>query len=185
MGGLNYTSGAVTSKLSWTNARVCVHAKLPGFNSMYARGIWPAHWLLPADKSCWPDHGEIDIMEMINGDGNVHGTYHWNPDYPNTQCNYKDGSAGGYTSLSGNSWASEYHEYATEWGRDYVTFLLDGKVYVNITAESHNPPPQFPSVPMYLILNTAVGGPWPGPPNDHTQFPTYHYIDTVTVATKA
>ena len=45
-------------------------------------GMWPAHWMMPNDSSCWPDHGEIDIMEMINGDGSSHATYHWNKKFP-------------------------------------------------------------------------------------------------------
>ena len=32
------------------------------------------------------EQGEIDIMEMINGDGILHGTYHWDPDYPEKNC---------------------------------------------------------------------------------------------------
>ena len=33
-----------------------------------------------------------------------------------------------------------------------------------------------------MILNTAVGGPWPGEPDAQTKFPLYHYIDYVHVA---
>ena len=68
----NLTSGAVFSqhKQAWKGpTRVCVRAKLPGAPQGKGAGIWPAHWLMPNDKSCWPCHGEIDIMEMINGDG--------------------------------------------------------------------------------------------------------------------
>ena len=42
--------------------------------------------------------------------------------------------------------------------------------------------PEFYDVPYYMILNTAVGGPWPGEPNAQTKFPLYHYIDYVHVA---
>ena len=41
------------------------------------QGIWPAHWMMPDNKACWPSNGEIDIMEMVNGDGITHATYHW------------------------------------------------------------------------------------------------------------
>jgi len=180
----NYTSGAVTSqnKKYWKNARVCVRALLPGGPAAEDQGIWPAHWLLPNDNSCWPDHGEIDILEMINGDGDVHGTYHWNSDYPKTSCNYHDTGFGKDTKLA--DWSSNYHEYSAEWSDTYVAFLLDSKVYNNVTHSSNNPPPEFPVSPMYVLLNTAVGGPWPGPPNANTHFPTYHYIDYVEVAVR-
>ena len=34
----------------------------------------------------------------------------------------------------------------------------------------------------YLILNTAVGGGWPGPPSAATVFPALHAIDYVRVS---
>ena len=27
--------------------------------------------------ACRPSNGEIDIMEMVDGDGTTHTTYHW------------------------------------------------------------------------------------------------------------
>ena len=51
-----------------------------------AQGIWPAHWMMPDVEACWPDVGEMDILEMINGDGRVHATYHWEANYPAKNC---------------------------------------------------------------------------------------------------
>ena len=51
-----------------------------------AQGIWPAHWMMPDVEACWPDLGEMDILEMINGDGRVHATYHWEANYPAKNC---------------------------------------------------------------------------------------------------
>ena len=39
----------------------------------------------------------------------------------------------------------------------------------------------FWDTPYYIILNTAVGGPWPKPPTASTIFPTYHIVDSVRV----
>jgi len=39
-------------------------------------------------------------------------------------------------------------------------------------------------MPFYLILNTAIGGSWPGDPNASTVFPVYHTIDYVKVVTE-
>jgi len=109
------------NKKSWKNARICVYAKLPGGSAATGQGIWPAHWLMPNDNSCWPDHGEVDIMEMINGDGQIHGTFHWNSDYPKTPCNYKNAQVGQFTKTT--DWADNFHEYSTEWSESYVTFF--------------------------------------------------------------
>ena len=61
--GHNFTSGAVNTqwKAAWADTpryRLCVSAKLPGGGGGGAgTGIWPAHWMMPNDHSCWPDEG--------------------------------------------------------------------------------------------------------------------------------
>ena len=35
--------------------------------------------------------------------------------------------------------------------------------------------------PFFFILNVAVGGNWPGPPNDETQFPQKMHVDYIRV----
>ena len=207
----NLTSGAISSqhKLSFPGpTRVCVRAKLPGGGGR-GRGIWPAHWLMPNDNSCWPCHGEIDIMEMINGDGTLHGTYHW---CVNQTCSKKPyhKHSGGTLPLTDQDWSTTWHEYAVQYGtttdegkQHTILFAFDGVPYheINETALV------FPDVPYYAILNTAIGGPWASPPNTHleakgrrqasssfqhynhqvgmrhhTHFPTYHYVDWIRVA---
>ena len=71
-GWAKYTTGAVNSKdkrfFQATHAqpfRLCVSGKVPGGNGVGA-GLWPALWMMPNDKSCWPDHGEQDIFEMVS-----------------------------------------------------------------------------------------------------------------------
>ena len=46
-------------------------------------------------------------------------------------------------------------------------------------------PPIFWDAEWYLILNTAVGGGWPGLPSSATVFPAYHQIDYVRVSQRA
>ena len=43
-------------------------------------------------------------------------------------------------------------------------------------------PKQLPVNDHFMLLNSAVGGPWPGSPNAQTVFPAYHYIDFVRVS---
>mmetsp|Transcript_84606 Transcript_84606/g.192842 ORF Transcript_84606/g.192842 Transcript_84606/m.192842 type:complete len:218 (+) Transcript_84606:52-705(+) len=130
------TSGAVQTqgKVSWKGlTRVCVSAKLPG-TAKAGRGIWPAHWMMPDDVSKWPCHGEIDIMEMINGDGVSHGTYHWSP-----SCDTISKAASAGQIHVGDDWDSAWHEYAVEYdGKTHVTFAVDGKVIHTITHADKN-----------------------------------------------
>ena len=75
-GSANFTTGAVNTwgKAGWRASagafRVCVSARLPGVGSDgSSQGLWPAHWLMPHDDTCDPDEGEMDIMEMVDGNG--------------------------------------------------------------------------------------------------------------------
>ena len=181
--GFDFTSGAVQSqdkRFFAGPARVCVSASLPGggingtAGDGQGDGIWPAHWLMPNTDACWPTNGEIDIMEMINGDGLLHGTYHWSND---TVCGHNQG-AGNHTVLPPD-WATGFHEYAVEYSDNHVAFVVDGYTYSNVTQDDGA---VFFDVPWYVILNTAVGGPWPRPVGNETVLPTYHRIDYVRVS---
>jgi hypothetical protein len=97
---------------------------------------------------------QMDILEMINGDGFAHGTYHWNRLFPQSSCTGMQsavpclgwslcgvipGAVGGIGGGSGQDnsvtgqvavadWWTTYHEFASEWGPGYITFLVDGVV---------------------------------------------------------
>ena len=67
-GGKEYTSSRIITKnkKQFQYGRVDIRAALPK-----GQGIWPALWMLGAnyDTVNWPACGEIDIMEMIGGNG--------------------------------------------------------------------------------------------------------------------
>ena len=78
--GAPYTSARLTTqgKESFQYGRIDIRAKVP-----HGQGVWPALWMLGDNFSSagWPTCGEIDIMELIGGDGyndrTVYGTAHW------------------------------------------------------------------------------------------------------------
>jgi beta-glucanase (GH16 family) len=185
--GFNFTSGAITSKnkiLVGSPSRVCIAAKLPGLPGR-ADGMWPAHWMMPNDNSCWPDHGEIDIMEMINGDTLSHATYHWNKNVPKSNCSGDNTLLGDDKAVS--DWNSNFHEYAVERGETYIAFFIDSELLINVTNRRtikhlRKKPKVFPAVKYYIILNTAIGKPWAKEPTNSTIFPAYHIINYVKVA---
>ena len=187
--GFNYTTGAVNTskKRRWTYSpkfRLCVSAILPGGKGAKGQGIWPAHWMMPDTNACDPDQGEMDILEEISGQGVGYGTYHWETTYPKKNCSYPVGHERQYgTRHLPSDWNSNFHEYAVEHGETYVAYVYDKTVILNATKGS-SPPPLFWPQPFYLILNTAVGGSWPGSPNASTVWPAHHVIDFVRVTTK-
>jgi beta-glucanase (GH16 family) len=106
----------------------------------------------------------------------AHGTYHWQSDVPKKNCTYPVDHQEVTVSVKMAEWDTQYHEYAVEHGAGYVAFVYDGVVALNSSS------PMFWGVPFYVILNTAVGGGWPGEPTNATVFPTTHSIDYVRVA---
>jgi beta-glucanase (GH16 family) len=188
VGGYNYTSGSVQSQdlKYWEGpTRVCVSAKLPGGGGQ--NGVWPAIWMMPNTDACWPSNGEIDIMEMVNGDGTLHGTYHWQKEGNCGDEPIPHPSTGSITMDGG--FADDYHEYAVEYSADGIAWALDGVVFKTIVAGetvsnggTSGMPVEMFDVPYYIILNTALGGPWPEPVDDSAIFPMYHMIDYVRVS---
>ncbi|MCA9406307.1 MAG: family 16 glycosylhydrolase [Candidatus Omnitrophica bacterium] len=163
MGGRDYTSGLVETKGLYTQTYGFfeIRAKLPK-----GKGIWPAHWMMNA-VGTWPP--EIDIMELIGHEPNkVHMTNHWglHPD------NRMEGSH-----FTGPDFSEDFHTFGLQWEKGLLRWFVDGEERYSTTENVHD-------VPFYLILNTAVGGNWPGKPNATTEFPQYHYIDYVRVFKK-
>ncbi|MBU0633952.1 MAG: family 16 glycosylhydrolase [Candidatus Omnitrophica bacterium] len=161
--GKDYTSGLVDTKgrLAFQYGRVEIRAKLPK-----GQGIWPAEWLMP-ESGDWPP--EIDIVELLGHSSNtVHMSLHWGV-WPDKKCCGKI--------FQGPDFSQDFHIFALEWDENKITWFVDG-------IERHSIDHDIPREPFYLILNTAVGGEWPGNPNSRTTFPQYHTIDYVRVYAK-
>jgi beta-glucanase (GH16 family) len=115
-----------------------------------------------------PWYTEIDIMEFLGHETNVaYGTLHYH-----TFEGEKKSSSG---TLKGDvDLSKDFHVYALEWDPDEIRWYVDGR-QVHATKEG------VPHAPHYLILNTAVGGSWPGNPDETTVFPQLHDVDYVRV----
>ena len=168
--GKQYTSARLETKRKFSQQYGLfeIRAKLPK-----TQGIWPAHWLMPA-SGAWPP--EIDIMELLGHQPQkVYFTFHWG-----TSSNHKS-KGGNYTAPVDLS--LDFHTYALEWNENELIWYLDGVQRYRVTRlQSSN---SLPAEPFYIILNTAVGGDWPGKPDASTVFPQYHYVDYVRVYQKA
>jgi beta-glucanase (GH16 family) len=169
----NYTSGMVTTGRIGENTSIPVKFGFKyGFAEIRAivpveKGLWPAFWMLPVNNKSRP---EIDVMEVIGGSPNtVNVTLHG---LQADGAKLDHGSA-----WSGQSDLSQgYHTYAVDWEPDHIAWYVDGvEIYRYTDAKN------IPSEPMYLLLNLAVGGYWPGNPDANTTFPSYFTIDYVRV----
>ena len=191
----NFTSGAVTSNGRRAfggrgqTTRVCVRAQLPGGSGGAGTGYWPAHWLLPSgcpagctSPSC--SAAELDILEMVDGDGRAHATYHSQHNCTVSPHNLHDGGSVHVVNSS-----SSWHEYAVEYSPLKAVFYVDGQVVLDVpqcvaSAPADSKCGVFFDTSYHLLLNTAIGGPWPQPPNAGTVFPGFHRVDWVRVASK-
>lgn len=174
--GDQYTSARLKSidLQEYQFGRVDVRAVLP-----IGQGLWPAAWMLGANFSeiGWPDCGEIDILELIGSDpGRVHGTAHWGADP--SQHTYLGGSTAVPFPATLND---EYHVYSIEWEQDAIRWYFDNEEYFSISPANMNGQPYPFNNPFFLILNVAVGGIWPGYPDDTTPFPAFMAVDYVRV----
>lgn len=155
--GLAYASGLLTTAKSFsqTFGYFEIRAKLPR-----GRGLWPAVWLAPLDQS-WPP--EIDVMEA-HGDrlGGYWGTLHSIRD-DETQFR-----------IATPDLADDFHDFGLEWRRDRMLWTFDGR----IVASAPTPPDM--RKPMYLLIDLAIGGTWPGDPDATTPFPARLEVQRVS-----
>ena len=166
-----YTSARITTKgkVEQQYGRFEARIQLP-----WGQGLWPAFWLLGSniDEVGWPECGEIDIMEYRGQDpstliGTVHG-----PGYSAGE------SVGKEFELEADRFDTDFHVFGIEWGPEYINFYVDDVLYNRITPEDVDGNWVF-NQPFYIIMNVAVGGWFPGPPNENTVFPQTMLVDYV------
>lgn len=174
-------------KCRFTSARLVTRGK---FEFKYGRaearikvpkgaGMWPAFWLLGADidRSGWPSCGEIDIMEFIGREpSKVFGTLH-GPGFSGAK------GSGGFVELpKGVNVSDDFHDFAVEWGPNNIRWFLDGKQFKIFSRGDIQAGSKWVfDQPFFIILNLAVGGRWPGPPDATTRFPQSLLVDYVRV----
>lgn len=171
--GFRYTSGRLTTQglHAWTYGRFEARIKIP-----YGQGLWPAFWLLADDIATrsWPACGEIDIMENIGRTPDtVRGTLH-GPGYSGD-----DGVWSDYVLPEGH-FADDFHVFAVEWEPHQIRWYVDDHLYSTLTPPAVSGPWVFDR-PFFIILNLAVGGYWPGYPDETTVFPQTMFVDYVRV----
>jgi beta-glucanase (GH16 family) len=165
-----YRSGMVTTgpesasdgegKVSWTYGTVEARLRVPA-----GRGLWPALWMLPVSRESRP---EIDIMEVIGQDPGE-TIMHLHP------SDRSEDSPSKRYRLPGESLAEGWHTIRLDWLPGQLTFLVDGEKVWRVTGD------QVPDEPMYLVINLAVGGVYPGPPDETTRFPATFEIDRIRI----
>jgi len=185
--GYPYTSGRMRSdnKVDIKYGRIEARVKTP-----IGQGLWSAFWMLPTDSPYggWASGGEIDIMEAVSPgetDDITYGTLHYGMPWPlNT-------SAGGNADRAP---IDDFHTYAIEWEQDEIRWFIDDIHFATVTSDTwwsyfygddeqgYVSAPDAPfNQDFHLLFNLAVGGNWPGSPNEDTVFPAEMLVDYVRV----
>jgi beta-glucanase (GH16 family) len=180
-------TGADGVQRSYTSARLKTEGK---FSQAYGRfearikmprgkGIWPAFWMLGDDIASvgWPKCGEIDIVENLGSEPSIaHGTIH-GPGYSGDH-----GIGSPFTLPHGKRFSDNFHIFAVEWEPQEIRFYVDDNLYAtrrptDLPAGAH----WVYDRPFFILLNLAVGGNWPGNPDNTTKFPQKMLVDYVRV----
>jgi beta-glucanase (GH16 family) len=175
-----YTSARLKTqgKFSIQYGKVEARIKVPR-----GQGLWPAFWMLGDNIAAvgWPECGEIDIMENIGKEpAMAHGTVH-GPGYSGSR-----GITAQYALPGSPPLADDFHVYSIEWSPDLIRFFLDGTAYARVTPASlTNGAVWVYDHPFFLLLDVAVGGAWPGNPDQTTVFPQDMLIDWVRVSQRS
>lgn len=178
-----YTSARLRTQglFSLQYGRFEVRARVPE-----GQGLWPAVWLMGNSISIvrWPACGEMDVLERVNAarvpdwnEGSIHGAG-FTGSHMGTVYHFSDGqTAGGW------------HTYGMIWKKGSVSYYIDdpSSPYVTYTPSNlkglSGAVWPFDSGASYILINLAVGGNWPGNPNDSTAFPAEMLVDYVRVYT--
>jgi beta-glucanase (GH16 family) len=176
-----YTSARLKTQglFSFQYGRIEFRAQVPE-----AQGFWPANWLLGNNIATvnWPACGEMDVLERVNAAttpdwnaGSIHGT------------GFTGGTGLGmnYDFPSGQT-AAQWHTYGMAWSQGKVMYYVDEIPYVTFTTASLSglPGAVWPfdaGQANFIILNLAIGGSYPGPPDSTTPFPSEMLIDYVRI----
>ncbi|KAF4959789.1 hypothetical protein FSARC_10614 [Fusarium sarcochroum] len=174
-----WTSGRLESKKAWhaaDNKALRIEASIRTGTSAHKQGVWPAFWMLGdalRHGTGWPLCGEIDIFERVNGPMTGYGTVHCGTE-GGGPCNEPEG-LGKQTPIPDDkfhSWSVLIDRRPATWQEESITWLLDGAPFHSIKGSTLNDQGAWATLahsPMYILLNVAVGGTWPGEPNRATE----------------
>jgi beta-glucanase (GH16 family) len=175
-GGPSYDSAQLDSggHVSFEYGELEARIRIPS-----GSGLCSAFWLLgdstTATGSCWPQCGEIDVMEAISlypDDvfATLHGPVSGSGNFQQWQAEL--GSATAFT--------DEFHTYGIIWTPNSLTWTFDGVPYATATPAQLPASAQwvFEGHPFHIMFDLAVGG-WPGAPAVGAPFPATMSVDWV------
>ncbi len=167
-----YTSARCITqdKVEFTYGRVEARINIPN-----GQGIWPAFWMLGANfpEVGWPQSGEIDILENVGEKNVVYGALHG--------PGYSGADNLGHVYRADVNFDEGFHVYAIDWDEHVIRWYVDGELVNLISLNDLHSKQWVYDHDFFLLMNVAVGGYWPGAPDETTTFPQEMLVDYVRV----
>lgn len=185
-----YTSARLKSQglFTFQYGRIEARMQLPE-----SQGMWPAFWLLGSSITTvpWPACGEADIMEHIDGAnppfsvGGAPPGYDWIAGSVHGGASTTSEVNGTQRFTSAGFSAAAWHIYGMIWSKGQIQYYIDSpsNIYATFNTSNFGGTWPFDQGPMFIILNLAVGGDWPGKPDSTTAFPSNLLVDYVRIYT--
>ncbi len=159
-----YLSGVLTTadRFEFTHGIAEIRALVPA-----GAGLLSQFWMLP------------DVFEGLRPQTFIMEVRGNEPEAVFHSYKYQDENdvvqTSGALRSEGTDFSADFHTYAVEWSPDELIYYIDGVEFQRFTSEN------IASQDMYLILTLAIGGVFPGSPDDTTVFPAELIIDHVRV----
>lgn len=164
----SWTSGRIETKTTWTPSagkimQIEAAARTGGDAAANAQGMWPGIWMMGDSVrhgTGWPQCGEIDIFEMVNGVDTAYGTLHCTSSVcqPTTNAGYQGSVA---TDSDWHTYAVKIDRTSNDWTTESISFMKDGATYFTATGAAIGDEAMWGALahsPLYMIINLAVGG---------------------------
>ncbi len=133
---------------------------------------------IPQDQK-WPP--EIDVVEIVNnGRDDTRRSFHFLHPTDGGRQTRRARLDRDQTFAPGVDYADGFHVFAVEWTPDRVRHLVDGKPIADRAYRwAHDDGSD--GGPAHVLVNLAVGGKWPGPPQRAADFPAALEIEYIRV----
>lgn len=153
-----YVSGKAESKTAFRYGTFSFR-----INNVKGMGLFPAVWLKPLNSE--NGYPEVDIYEAIGRAPNeINGVLHYieNGKKLNKNFQYKIPEKD----------VSNTYIIKFKWTPGKMVWYLNDKPLYTVTEH-------IPDEPMYMVINLAVGGNWPGNPDASTKFPASFNVEVL------
>lgn len=165
--------------------KIQAQIRLPAITTNNGLGYWAAFWTLGGayrnNYQNWPHIGEFDILENVNGNGNVYGGLHCGQN-PGGVCNEPSG-LNAARACPGSSCQGNWHTYTLDVDRssapERLTWSVDGSTTYSITQTALGNDTAWNEIVHaghFILLNVAMGGGFPNALSNGVYTPTANTV---------